>query len=217
MTASIDLFWSFRSPYSYMATPMALQTVKDFDVDINLRVVEPKALRTPEFFSPESEQRIRYILMDWPRRCEMLGMPHAWPIPDPIVQDMDALKIAPKEEQIYIYRLMHLGVEAQRRGKGLEFIYEVSHIVWGGVKGWDKHEILAAAVARAGLDLDELDEAININPQSYADEIEDNHQKLADLPHWGVPTFGYNGEPFFGVDRVDSLHFQLTKDGLKNT
>ena len=81
--------------------------------------------------------------------------------------------------------------------------------------GWDQGQHLADATARAGLNLAELDAAIAAEPSSYAAEIEANHEGLAALPHWGVPTFGYNGEPFFGQDRIDSLCFQLEQDGLR--
>ncbi|NIB38617.1 2-hydroxychromene-2-carboxylate isomerase [Pseudomaricurvus alkylphenolicus] len=214
MSVRIDLFWSFRSPYSFMCTPQALELPKDFDVEIDVRIVMPKALRTPDFFSPDSEPRIRYILMDWKRRAKLLGLPHGWPNPDPIVQDMDTLKIAPNEEQIYIFRLMRLGVEAQRRGRGLEFIHEVGHLIWSGTPDWDKGDHLTKAAERAGLNLDDMEKTIAKDPANYDAEVEDNHKRLAALPHWGVPTFGYHQEPFFGQDRIDSLRFQLEEDGL---
>lgn len=81
----IELFWSFRSLYSYLATPGALELLKTFDVDINLRPVFPLAVRDPDFFRPDNIKRAKYILLDWPRRAEMLGLPNHWPSPDPIV------------------------------------------------------------------------------------------------------------------------------------
>lgn len=208
----VDLFWSFRSPYSYLCTPEALQLSQDYDVEVRLRVVLPKALRTPDFFDRSNVKRINYILMDWKRRAELLGMPHAWPSPDPIVQDLETLKIA--EDQPYIYRLCYLGIEASRRGRGVEFVTEVSKIIWGGTKDWHKGDHLAKAAERAGLNLAEMDEAIT-NPESHIKEIEKNHDALEAAGHWGVPTFTFNNEPFFGQDRIDSLRFQLEKDGLK--
>lgn len=215
MTSQIDLFWSFRSPYSFLATPEALLLPKDFDVEIKVRIVMPKALRTPDFFNKDSEQRVRYILLDWPRRAKLLGLPHAWPNPDPIVQDMETLKIAPRDEQIYIFKLMRLGVEAQRKGKGLAFIYEVSHLIWGGTVGWNEGDHLALATQRAGLNLEEMEAEIAKSPEDYDTEIEANQEALAKAQHWGVPTFSYHNEPFFGQDRIDSLRYQLEEDGLK--
>jgi 2-hydroxychromene-2-carboxylate isomerase len=50
MTLSVDLFFSFRSPYSYLALPKTLKLVADFDVTVNLRPVYPIAVRVPGFF-----------------------------------------------------------------------------------------------------------------------------------------------------------------------
>ena len=102
-----------------------------------MRPVLPLAVRDPSFFSPDNVKRAKYIIVDWPRRAEMLGVPHAWPSPDPIVQDMKNFKIA--DEQPYIYRLSYLGVEAERRGRGLAFAREVSLMIFGGTRDWHLH------------------------------------------------------------------------------
>jgi len=74
MSANIDVYFSFRSPYSYLVTPQLLRLRDDFDVTVSLRPVLPLAIREPEFFSPDNIKRARYIMIDFPRRCEMLGM-----------------------------------------------------------------------------------------------------------------------------------------------
>ena len=43
MTSSVDLFFSFRSPYSYLALPKTLRLAADYDVTVNLRPVYPLA------------------------------------------------------------------------------------------------------------------------------------------------------------------------------
>jgi len=50
MTLSVDLFFSFRSPYSYLALPKTLKLIADYDVTVNLRPVYPLAVRVPGFF-----------------------------------------------------------------------------------------------------------------------------------------------------------------------
>src|SRR5208337_1904614 len=47
MTLSVDLFFSFRSPYSYLALPKTLKLVADYDATVNLRPVYPLAVRVP--------------------------------------------------------------------------------------------------------------------------------------------------------------------------
>jgi 2-hydroxychromene-2-carboxylate isomerase len=209
--ASVDLYWSFRSPYSYLAVPGAIRVEQDFDVTVRFRPVLPLAVRDPSFFSPDNVKRARYIRVDWPRRAEMLGLPHAWPQPDPIVQDMQTYRIA--AEQPYIHRLTRLGVEAERRGCGLAFAREVSRRIFGGTRDWHLGAHLAQAAHEAGMDLAAMEAAI-AEPASHDAEIEANQQALAAAGHWGVPTFVFEGEPFFGEDRIDTLRWRLGRRGL---
>ena len=212
MSTAIDLFWSFRSPYSYLATPGAKRLEADYDVQIRFRPVLPLAVRDAAFFSPDNVKRGRYIGMDWVRRAQMLGMAHRWPSPDPIVQDLQTYRIA--AEQPYIHRLTRLGVEAQRRGCGLAIAFEVSHLVFGGTRGWHEGEHLAQAAKRAGLDLAAMDAAITDPAADHAAEIEVSQQALTAAGHWGEPTFVLDGEPFFGEDRIDTLRWRLDQRGL---
>ena len=209
---TVDVYWSFRSPYSYLATPEMLALAEDYAVDVALRVVLPIAVRSPELlFNPQNANRTKYILLDWVRRAEYLGMPHAWPSPDPIVQDLKTMEIA--SEQPHIYRLSSLGVEAQRRGKGIEFAAAVSSLIWGGTPGWDKGEHLATAAQSVGLDLAAMEEAVQGGTQ--LEEIEENHAALNAAGQWGVPTCVFDNEPFFGQDRIDTLRWRLDQSGLK--
>ena len=56
MTLSVDLFFSFRSPYSYLALPKTLKLVADYDATVNLRPVYPLAVRVPGFFKRTNPQ-----------------------------------------------------------------------------------------------------------------------------------------------------------------
>jgi len=213
MTEPVDVYWSFRSPYSYLVTPDLLRLRDDYDVDVRMRIVYPIAIRDPSLvFDPANRNKSRYIVLDSRRRADYLGMPFVLPArPDPIVQDPATMAVA--AEQPYIHRLSALGVEAQRRGKGLEFVVEVSALIFGGTEGWDRGEHLENAVARAGLDLSDLDAAIEGGDQLQ--EVERNQQALTAAGHWGVPTMVVRDEPFFGQDRIDTLRWRLDQFGLK--
>jgi 2-hydroxychromene-2-carboxylate isomerase len=212
MAETVDVFWSFRSPYSRLVVPDLLKLREDYDVDVRFRPVLPLAVRFPEsLFDPNDRRAPMYIVRDSMRRGEMLGRPVIYPLsPDPIVQDFATMKVS--EDQPYIYRLTKLGVEAARRGKGLEFAGAVSAHIFGGTKDWDKGTVLKDAAAGVGLDLDALDAAIADG--DHMEEIERNHQALDASGHWGVPTMVFRDEPFFGQDRVDTLRWRLEQAGL---
>jgi 2-hydroxychromene-2-carboxylate isomerase len=209
----LDVFWSFRSPYSYLVTPRLVTLQGDYDVDITVRPVYPIALRIPGFFKKVNPLWPPYLMRDCARIAEMNGMPFAWPSPDPIVQDLATLEIA--AEQPYIHRLTRLGVAAGRRGRGLAFIHEVGKLTFGGVKDWHEGDHLANATAQAGLDLSELDSEIAGAPADFDAEIERNETAQKAAGHWGVPLMVFRGEPFFGQDRFDVLRWRMQQAGLR--
>ena len=213
MTLSVDLFWSFRSPYSYLALPKTCRLVADYDVAVNARPVYPLAVRDPTFFKRTNPLFARYVALDSARVAQHEGIPFRFPRPDPIVQNMSTLEVA--AEQPLIKRLTRLGAAAQTRGQGLAFIREVSRVLWdGSVDRWDEGDHLAKAAARAGLDLGELDAAIAADPAPYDAVIAANEVDHKKSGHWGVPTFVFKGEPFFGQDRIELLIWRLSQHGL---
>jgi 2-hydroxychromene-2-carboxylate isomerase len=211
MTLTVDVFWSFRSPYSYLATSRLVEIARCFTVDLRVRPVLPIAIRTPAFFEQQNPLWVPYLLRDTFRLAEHLGLPYGWPQPDPVVQEFPSRQIA--AEQPYIHRLTRLGVEAGRRGRGLAFVDEVSRVIWGGVAGWHEGTHLADAARRAGLDLAALDAAI-AEPADHDATIAANQEALQAAGHWGVPTMVFAGEPFFGQDRIDLLLWRLRQHGL---
>lgn len=213
MTLSFDLFWSFRSPYSYLATRRLVEIEKTYDVTVNVRPVYPIAVRIPGFFKTVNPLWPPYVFVDMIRIAEMNGIPLGMPDPDPIVMDFGTGEVA--EDQPYIHRLTRLGILAVEQGRGLPFINEVSQIIWGGVPGWHEGNHLAEAAERAGCDLAAMDVLIEENPQHYEDKIVENEAAQKETGHWGVPLMGFEGEPFFGQDRIDLLLWRMKQKGLQ--
>lgn len=212
MTLSAELFFSFRSPYSYLAIGRYRALAEMFDVDIALRPVYPLAIRQPDFFERNHPNWLGYTFRDMMRVAQFHGIPFALPKPDPIVQDFATRKIA--EDQPHIFHLTRMGQAAARRGKGLVFADEVSRLIWGGTAGWNEGEHLAAAAVNAGLDLRELSAEAETDAEALDNEIAANQQALESAGHWGVPTLLFDGEPFFGQDRIEMVLWRMNQKGL---
>ena len=208
MSLSFDLYWSFRSPYSYLIVPRLLRLVASHDVTCVVRPVYPLAVRTPEFFDTRDPLWAPYLLRDIAREAEFLGLPIRPPRPDPVRR---TLAEGYRTEQPYIHRLTHLGVAAAEAGRGLEFLREASHVIWSGeVDDWHAGDHLAGAAAAAGLDWAELSGKVD----RYADLVEANQTDQRAAGHWGVPMLVFGAEPFFGQDRFDQLVWRLQQAGL---
>lgn len=212
MTLSADIYFSYRSPYSYLAAARYMQMVEDYDLTLNLRVVWPIAVRDPGFFERENPLWVPYLMQDIVRIAEFTKQPLSWPNPDPIVQDRETLKIA--ADQPIIGRISHLGVIAQRRGAGLKFAQVVSAMIWGGAANWNSDENLTGAAEQAGLTLADLQAEVDADTTGVVAEIEANQDALEKAGHWGVPTLVFDGEPFFGQDRIDLAVWRMQQKGL---
>ena len=213
MTLSYDLYWSFRSPYSYMIMHRLTALERDFDVACNVRPVYPLAVRTPEFFDTRDPLWFSYFMADIHREAAFLGLPFRWPRPDPVYMDM-ATRTYPKD-QPHIHRLTRMGVAAAERGKGLAFLEAVSHTIWSGtVDDWHLGDHIADATRRAGLDPAEIAAAADNEAERLHEVIEASQIAQRAAGHYGVPMLAFNGEAFFGQDRFDQFKWRLEQQGL---
>ena len=213
MSLSVDLYFSFRSPYSYLALPKTMRLVADYDVTVNLRPVYPLAVRIPDFFKRTNPQFARYVALDSWRVAQHEKIPFRFPRPDPIVQNMATLEVA--EQQPYIHRLTRLGALAQLEGRSLLFVDAIARVLWDGtVTPWNEGDHLARAAEKAGFDLAAMDKAVSADPDRFEAAIVGNEKDHAASGHWGVPTFVFEKEPFFGQDRIDLLIWRMQAKGL---
>ncbi len=213
MDPTVELYWSFRSPYSYIVLPRLLALREKYRVTIELRVVHPAAIRNPAYFKRMDPLARPYFLLDSARTASFHGMKFRRPVPDPIDQDPKTLAIA--SEQPLARRLGRLGVAATERGRGLEFAHELGTLLWDGrTDNWHQGDHLAEAARRAGLDLAALEATVAADPEAYETKLAANDAALRKAGHWGVPTMVVDGEPFFGQDRFDDLVWRLKQRGL---
>jgi len=221
----VDVFWSMRSPYCYIALDRCLEIPKRYNVNLNLKVVYPDAMKNPTIFEASAmlKYRLPYQDIDSFRTAFFHGVPMRYPDPDPVLQEAakDSIygKIAPFERQVDAHFLVRTAVAAAEMGKGWEYLNEVMRLVWNGQKRpWNKdnYKFVRAAIQAAGIDAEKLIADVEANPHRY-DELANSHSALQlqnDSMHEGVPNFVFRNEPFFGQDRMEMLLWRLKQYGL---
>jgi 2-hydroxychromene-2-carboxylate isomerase len=214
MTLTFDFHFSFRSPYSYLAMPMIEAVQKQYYVAANMRIVRPIAVRIPGFFQTVNPLWPPYLMRDTYRISQINNIPYRWPRPDPIVQDRETRDVA--KDQPYIMRVSRLGALATERGKGFEFVRAASHLIWSGeTDNWQEGDKLAACAEAVGLDGAALERDATVVAARLDTIIEANEEAQTIAGHWGVPLFVFEGEPFFGQDRIDHLVWRMKQKGLR--
>jgi 2-hydroxychromene-2-carboxylate isomerase len=212
MTLTFDFYFSFRSPYSYLAMPLIERLQAEYDAAASMRIVRPIAVRIPGFFEKVNPLWPPYLAKDCKRIAEMNNIPYRWPRPDPIVQDRETRTVA--ADQPFIMRVSRLGALAAERGKGFAFVRAASHMMWSGdVDGWHEGGRLEACADAVGLN--ELERDAEKDAARLDAIIEANEAAQHTAGHWGVPLFVFEGEPFFGQDRVDHLIWRMKQCGLR--
>jgi len=193
MTESVELFFSFRSPFSYLAGPRAFALADSYDIELIYRGIRPMVTRGV----PLPTAKKFYIFLDAAREAERLGMPFG-KIYDPLGKGA--------------LRCLYVAEHAAEAGRLPEFVLGASRAIWaeGVCVAGDKG--LRKVCEAAGLSWDDCREAINNT--EYHDRIESNNARLSELGHWGVPTFHYKDELFWGQDRIPHLEKILRADGL---
>ena len=240
----VDVFWSMRSPYSYLAMNRLTWLNSNYNVNVNIRPVLPVAVRSTKGGSGKAgglfglAYKIGDIAWDTRRQGRYLGVPFTFPVPDPVWQvwnpqssPPDQVKnwlfTHPPEKQPYIFWLTRLACYASQQGKAIDYINQVSYLIWSGVaspvrkagstdpaKGHWPNYVKEYFNRIDGLDYDKAIKYIRKNPKKVDQCWIDNAEGMARTGHGGVPLMVYQDEPFFGGDRFDQFVYRLRQSGL---
>lgn len=188
MTRRIDFFFSFRSPYSYLAAPRAFALADAHDVDVVFRGVVPMAMRGQSV--PQAKRL--HTLRDAKREAQRLGMPFGR-IHDPLGAGAT--------------RCLLVAEHAVDAGRVRPFVLGASRAIWAqavdvatdaGLRGVCEDAGLEWAACLAALTDPALQERVGADTQA-----------LGALGHWGVPVFVLDGELYWGQDRIEDLERAL--------
>ena len=181
----LELFYSLRSPYSYLALDRTLALAERHRVPLRVRLVLPMVMRG--LAVPWLKRR--YIVLDAKRIAAQLGLAFGR-IADPV--------------GVGVERCMAVAMLARERGRLPEFLRSVGSAVWAEGLDVTSDRTLAHVAARAGL---EPDQALTRarSDASWRDEVEHNRSELLAMGLWGVPCFRFGALSLWGQDRLEVL------------
>jgi len=222
----VDVIFSMRSPYSYLALHRLVWLNSNYNVDVRIRMVLPEAVRSTKGGSGKAGGAfgrfyfVPYAMWDSVLQGQYLGVPYKWPTPDPIWQNLHPPTgknwefVHPPEKQPYIGWIVRLAGYAELKGKSIDYVSEVMPLIWGDqVAHWPAH-VKERFNRIKGLDYDEAISYIQKNPEEIDRIWQDNAKVQFQAGHGGVPLMIINGEPFFGGDRFDQFYWRLRENGL---
>ena len=86
----IDLYFSYRSPYSYLILPRMLKLKNESNININFKLVYPIAIRMPEWFDKKNIFFFMSMMSDFKKKAQLLEMPLNTPLKPCLLYTSDA-------------------------------------------------------------------------------------------------------------------------------
>jgi 2-hydroxychromene-2-carboxylate isomerase len=188
-----EMWFSFRSPYVYLALHQIEDVLAPFDVPLVLRPVLPMVRRG---LAVPNVKRM-YIVRDVKREADRLGIPFG-NLVDPMGKGIDDC-----------IAIQHW---ANQRGAGLAFAKSATRGIWSEARDPNEPVDLKFLVERAGLPWDEA-RAVLDDPAS-AKAAAENAANLNGAGLWGVPSFKVGALAMWGQDRLPILVDRLRRHAL---
>jgi 2-hydroxychromene-2-carboxylate isomerase len=191
--AELDFFFSFRSPYSYLAAPRAFALADDYAVDVVFRGVIPMAMRGQSV----PREKGLHTLRDAKREANRLGMAFG-PVWDPLGDGA--------------IRCLLVAEHAVDAGLERDFVLAASRAIWAEGVEVAGDAGLRGVCERVGLEWSACIDALH-DPALRA-RVNEDTEALAALGHWGVPILRFEDELFWGQDRIGDVKLALGAAGL---
>ncbi len=186
----LDVYFSFRSPYSYLAIAQLRDLAARYPIDLRLKPVLPMVMRG----LPVPRSKVLYIAKDAKREADRLGIPFGR-IADPLRGG--------------IGRCFAAWVQAAEQGRTLEFAESAMRGIWSEALSMASDADLRVVTERAGVSWEAVqsglaDKAWKTVGQQHRDE-------LTELGLWGVPSFRLGDYATWGRDRLPMIEERLQK------
>jgi 2-hydroxychromene-2-carboxylate isomerase len=177
----LRFFFSFRSPYSYLALARLAPLLEARPIELSLAPVLPMVMRG----LPVPRVKRSHIGWDAAREAQRHGVPFGR-ICDPLGPGVE--------------RCLAVAHAAEEEGKLLEFTLSAMRGIWAEAADLATDEELSRVALRGGLSQETVARALGA--RRYEAWLEGHREALLELGIWGVPSFEVGARAFWGQDRL---------------
>lgn len=200
MTQTVEIFYSFQCPYSYLAIDRLSQLDQKFDIKVLWQPYSAKAAGQNFQSNQYSPERASYIREDVVRLAKVMEMPLVmksdWP-----------------EKEFDPERAIRGGVVAADLGIILEYNIKMFDCWWG--QGEDPNDQAYFIQLCDELDVDPNEFAGRISTTDTRERVRGLYKRGRKLQVFDTPTIILGEERFYGIDRIGVVEERLTEMGLK--
>ncbi len=176
----LELFYSFRSPYSYLCLQRVFAIADAFKLKLVVRPVLPMVMRGMQV----PRRKLAYIAKDTSREARRLDIPYGH-FADPI--------------GIGVERCLAVFFYAQGERRERDFLLHAGEAIWSRAIDVATDKGMRKVTGRCGLFWPDVLAAME--DESWRQEVEENRESMFDSGSWGVPTIRLGDYVVWGQDR----------------
>ncbi|MDJ0812308.1 MAG: DsbA family protein [Woeseiaceae bacterium] len=177
----LELFYSFRSPYSYLALSRVFAVADAFGLQLIVRPVLPMVMRGMQV----PRAKLAYIAKDTAREARRLDIPYGR-FADPVGAGVE--------------RCLAVFFYAQQEKRERDFLLHAGEAIWARAIDVATDAGMRKVTGRCGLFWPEVLAAMD--DDSWRDKVEENRAAMFDAGSWGVPTLRLGDFTTWGQDRL---------------
>lgn len=200
MTLSIEVYYSFQSPYSYLALESIYDLARDYDIELLWQPFSAKASGQPVTPSPVIPDKLSYLFDDTKRIAAERGIPLVYPEGWP-------------ENEFDPGRVTRGALVANDLGILMEYNYKVFHKWWGLGENPNDENFMNELCDELDIDLGEF--LGKMSSSDSRERVKGIFKRGKKAGVFDTPTFLIDQERIVGIDKIPYLAARLAKQGLK--
>lgn len=177
---SLELFYSFRSPYSYLCLQRVFAIADAFKLQLVVRPVLPMVMRGMQV----PQRKLAYIAKDTSREARRLDIPYGQ-FADPV--------------GVGVERCLAVFFYAQGERRERDFLLHAGEAIWSRAIDVATDKGMRKVTGRCGLFWPDVLTAME--DESWRQNVEENRESMFDSGSWGVPTIRLGDYVVWGQDR----------------
>jgi 2-hydroxychromene-2-carboxylate isomerase len=199
MTANVDFYFDFSSPYGYLASTQIEGLAAEFDRQVNWHPILLGPMFKAMGSAPLSEIPLKgkYALHDFERSARLFAIPYIQPKEFPIGT------VAAARATLYL--------QQSAPESAADFAKRIYRAYFAEGRDIGKADTVLALAAEAGLDKQDL--ANGMAQESIKNQLKESVADAMARGIFGSPFVVVDGEPFWGFDRFDHIRKWLRTRG----
>jgi 2-hydroxychromene-2-carboxylate isomerase len=189
-TIPLTLYWSARSPYSYIGLERAVKLTQTYNIPLIIKPILPMMMRGLNV--PQVKKM--YIFLDTKREAQKLGVDYGF-VADPLGKAVERC-----------YSLLEY---ARNENKLQDFLLSFARAVNSQGISAETDKGMKLIVERCGLDWHTA--KLALGSTNWKTEVDTNLKEMYQHGCWGVPSFVYSNNVFWGQDRIGIIEQMILK------